>query len=467
MRRRDRVQHRRDGRWQAARVSARAAALFLAAALVASGTVSCAGPKKLTEQSEKALAQGEVDRAYEKAVAALKKAPDSERARDALSAAANEKMGSMKERVRAVAAAGDTLAAARYCLDAGSFRRELAEYRVVPDPDPVYDREAAELRHVAARNLARDAREALNAGRPRDAYRGVEAALEMEAAYPGLDGLRSQAYEQSLHHIAILPVSNMTEAGGLGKELTDLLYRELPGRLRAPNFPFTEFIPREAVFSRISISEANSMDRRTALEIGRDLKADLVVRGRVYALTTESNNDSWHGTVYRKFAERDSSGKSVERYEEVPLDVVSRTRHVTIRFEYEVSSTDDGAVLATKEQNVTGVARVAFSSYRAKGECKDYVLVPPEMRRKDSRGTETREREWREHFGSWDLPAFLDTTRNPSRRTYRSSMRGEFHADTQARPVILAELPPTEELALVALRDAWGPVSQTLRDLER
>ena len=466
MRRRDRAASGRDF-GTAARASVRAAALFVAAALVALGPLSCAGSKKLTEQSEKALAQGEVDRAYGKARSALRKDPENERARDALRSAAERKAAGMKERVRAVATATDTVAAARYCLDLDAFRRELAEYRVMPTADPAFDREASTLRHAAARTLVRRADEAMDAGSPRTAHRDLEAARELEAAYPDLDRRLREAYAQALHRIAILPVANQTEAGGLGRELTDQLYRELPGRIREPDFPFTMFLPRSEIHAKVTLAQAEDMGTQEAVDIGRELDADLIVRGRVYALSTEANNDSWHGTVFRRIAERDSSGRNVERYVEVPLDIVGRTRRVSVRYEIEVRGTRDGAVVAVHDETVGAVARVVHTSYRAEGDCKDYVLVSPVMRRSDSRGAEARERDWRAHCGSWELPAFLESARKESRRSYASSMRGEFFVDTQARPVYLAELPPMEELAAAALREAWSPVSRALRDVER
>src|SRR5512144_673156 len=139
MARRDRAVAGTDSRKRAVRSSIRTAS-FCLLLVAAAGAASCAGPKKLTEQSEKALAEGEVERAYEKARSALKKAPDNERARQALAAAAERKMDAMKERVRAVAGARDTVAAGGYCLDIDSFRREIAEYRVSPRPDPAFDR---------------------------------------------------------------------------------------------------------------------------------------------------------------------------------------------------------------------------------------------------------------------------------------------------------------------------------------
>jgi TolB-like protein len=467
MRRRDGATTGRELGRKAVRMSVRAASLCLALGVAAAFAVSCAGPKKLTEQSEKALAEGEVDRAYEKARSALNKAPDNERARRALAAAAQRKIGAMKERVRAVAGARDTVAAAGYCLGVDDFRREIAEYRVAPKPDPGFDREAARIRHAAARRLVGNADEELGAGNARAAYQDLERARDFEGAYPGLDPRLHEAYAQAIHRIAILPFQNQTEARGLGKDLTDIIHREVTGGLNKRHFPFSVIIPREEVYARVSLAEAENLDRGEAVELGRELDADYVVRGRVYGLTSETSTDSWHPTVYRRHTEKDSDGRSVERYDEARMDVIGRMRRVTVHCDFEVRSTRDGSIVAENSDGTRAVARVIYTGYRAEGDPDDYLLMPPTMKKSDPRAAEARERDWKGHCGSWDLSDLLERAKKEPRRSYRSSNRSEFYSDTETKPVFLTDLPPADDLAMVALRDAWKPVLEAIRRVER
>jgi hypothetical protein len=437
--------------------------LGLAAAL----TLSCAGPKKLTRQSEEALAEGEVQRAYEKARAALKKAPDSERARRALAAAAERKLGSMKERVRAVAGARDSVAAAGYCLEIDEFRREIAEFRVAPAPDAGFDREAAQIRHAAARSLVANAEEQLAAGHARFAHQDLTRARDFESAYPRLDERIREAYAQAVHRIAILPFQNQTEARGLGTDLTDAIHQEVSRGLNPRNFPYTVILPRREIRARVTLAEAEELDRSAALDLGRDLDADYVVRGRIYGLSSETTSDAWHPTVYYRHTERDSGGRSRERYDETPLEVVGLMRRVTVRCEFEIRSTRDGAVVAQHEEAMRATARVIHTGRRPEGDPDDYVLASPGLRRSDSGAAEARERDWKSHCGSWSLPELLERARKEPSRPYRPSMRSEFHSDTERKPVFLSELPPVDDLAMVALRDAWKPLLTAIRDVER
>jgi hypothetical protein len=449
----------------AVRTSVRTAVVLLAALALA--LPSCAGPKRLTEQSEKALARGEVDRAYEKARAARKKAPESERARDALAAAGARKLDTLKERVRAYAAASDTLEAARATLDVDAFRRELAGLQVVPAEDHAYDDEAAGFRHAAVRGLVARADDAMDRGRPRDAYHGLEIAREMEPDFPDLDERLHDAYGQALHRIAILPVENQTDADRLGRDVTDLLYREATDRIRQRNFPFTVILPREDVFSQVSVAQAEHMDRADAMAIGRALDADLVVRGRVFGLTSESTSNTWQSSVYRRIAARDTSGRAVDRFDEIPIEVTGRTRHVALRFEFEIRETRHGSIVASHVDDASAAARTVYSTVRADGDCDDYLLCSPPLRRTSSRDADARERAWKEHCGSWELSAFLESARRGTRRAYQSSMRSEFLGDTQARPVFLGDLPPVDDMAAVAVQGVWEPVVDSIRRVER
>jgi TolB-like protein len=467
MKRRDRANAAGNSGRMAGRTAVRTALLLTVLGAAAVLAASCAGPKKLTEQSEKALAEGEVDRAYEKARSALRKAPDNERARRALGAAAERKMTAMKGRVRAVAGARDTVAAAGYCLDIDEFRREIAEYSVAPKPDPAFDREGAAIRHAAARRLVADAEDALAGGNARGAYGNVERARQLESAYPGLDRLRDEAYAQAIHRIAIIPFENQTEVRGLGTELTDEIHREVTGGLNRRNFPFTLVLPREDVYARVSLAEAENLDRREAVELGRDLDADYIVRGRVYGLTSETTTDSWHPTVYHRHREKDEGGREVDRYSEARMSVTGRMRRVTVHCDFEVRSTRDGSLIAEHSDAMRAAARVIYTDFRGEGDPDDYTLAPPGMRKSNPRDVESRERDWKGHCGTWELPALLERAKREPKRSYRSSIRKEFYADTESRPVFLTDLPPADDLAFVALKDAWKPVLETLRRVER
>src|SRR2546422_10190094 len=89
--------------------------LFVGPMIAAWVVLSCAGPNKLAQQSEKAYSQGEVEKAYQKAAHALRKDPENRRARTAMAQAAAKIMEERKAEILGIAAR-DTVGAARRSL---------------------------------------------------------------------------------------------------------------------------------------------------------------------------------------------------------------------------------------------------------------------------------------------------------------------------------------------------------------
>jgi hypothetical protein len=138
-----------------------------------------------------------------------------------------------------------------------------------------------------------------------------------------------------------------------------------------------------------------------------------------------------------------------------------------VHCDFEVLSTRDGSLVAEHTDAMRAAARVIYTDFRGDGDPDEYSLVPPDMKKSDPHAVESRERDWKGHCGSWELSALLERAKKEPKRSYRSSIRKEFYADTESRPVFLADLPPAEDLAMVALRDAWKPVLEAVRRAER
>src|SRR5947209_4046373 len=134
--------------------------LYAVLVVASSLTLSCAGPNKLAQQSEKAYSQGDLEKAYQKAAHALRKEPENRRARAAMTQAAARLMGEREAEIRGMAAR-DTVAAANRSLALDTFRAELVEYRIVLPPDPDFDRDEAAIRTGAAGMVYADAVDAL------------------------------------------------------------------------------------------------------------------------------------------------------------------------------------------------------------------------------------------------------------------------------------------------------------------
>src|SRR5258705_12851707 len=101
--------------------------------IAASFALSCAGPNKLAQQSEKAYGEGDLEKAYQKAARALRKEPENRRARAAMTQTAARLMAERQTEIRGMAAQ-DTGAGAKRCLALEKFRDEPMAYRIALTP---------------------------------------------------------------------------------------------------------------------------------------------------------------------------------------------------------------------------------------------------------------------------------------------------------------------------------------------
>jgi len=158
------------------------AGLILGLMVTALFALSCAGPNKLAQQSEKAYSKGEVEKAYQKAARALRKEPENRRARAAMTQAAGQLMQEREVEIRGLAAR-DTVAAAKRSLALDTFRDELLQYRIVLPPDPDFDRDEGAIRRSAASITYLEATADLEDGSPKHAYDGFQLSHEFEPRY--------------------------------------------------------------------------------------------------------------------------------------------------------------------------------------------------------------------------------------------------------------------------------------------
>ncbi len=435
--------------------------------LLALFVTSCAGPAQLARMSERELRAGHLRKAYELARRGVDKDPASEPARRAMIAVATQLVDDWKRRILDVAGA-DTVAAARHGLELGDFRAELSRYRIEVPPDPGFaDRERL-IRDAAAGIEYRGGGEALAARRPKEAWARFLACAEFVAGYRDVQQRIRTAHDQAITRVAILPFANETDVPNLSKSLADAIYGQVARRLDGQDFEFTELVDRDEVYASMTVKELENLPRDGAFRIGNGVEADRIMVGRFHGMRASSTFQSFDHVIYHKVVERDTLGKTHERYMETRFAAVSRERVVTVHYDLEVLDTRTRAVIASCSEPLEAVAHVVWTDFRADGDCDDYCLVPPDLKKSDPERASTVETRWKECCGDWKLPDLLERARQERRRAhYQSSYRGDFARDTRGHPVLLGELPSEDDLAYLALAETWRPVFATLRELDR
>lgn len=440
---------------------------LLAGLVVAAlSALSCAGPNKLAQQSEKAYGEGDLEKAYQKAARALRKEPENRRARTAMTQAASRLRDEREAEIRGMAAQ-DTIAAAKRCLAMDSFRAELLEYRVVLDPHPDFDRDEAQIRAGAAGQIYRQAVDDLESGSPKRAYDEFQTAKQFQPRYQDVARRIDQAYDEALPRVAFLPFTNETDLPELSKEFSDRAYAEIARRIVNNGFRFTALAPRERVYQSVPMAAMDHIGPRKAARIGRDLGVDRVIVGRFYGLRTKTNLSAYPQVIFYKTVEKDDKGVSQDRYAERTMIVLNRDRDLTVGYEYSIVDVQDGAAIAGNTGTLHAAAHAILASATVGGGDPDnYYLVSPDIEQRDPDRAKHMRAEWRERCGDWKLSEIIARSRRES-HGYESRYQDDWVLRSDGVAVFLGELPSESELVKYAYGQVWEPLARTLKDVDQ
>ena len=432
--------------------------------LLTAFATSCAGPAKLARESERALQQGDLPRAYELARRGVDKDPENGAARSAMTAAATQIIDQSKARILETART-DTIAAARMALEMRDDRAEMARYQLVIPADPGYfARENVIIDGAAAIEYGRG-EQSLQAKRPKQAYGHYRSAMSFVASYRDVQEKLRASREAAMTRVALLPVEDDVHMPGISRAMTDALYRSLAGRIKDEGLQFTELISPDEVYATMTVKELQDLSPEARWRVASGVEAARVVWGRVHGLRSTTNTFSFQYPIYRRITEQDTAGRPITRWQVKHFDAVARERHITVDWDVEVLDTRSRAALASRKESFQTVARVAWTDFRADGSCDDYRLIPAGQEEAEE-GRKVRER-WAECFGTWTLPEMLEQARSDRRRSlYQTRYRDEFRRDSRKHPVLCGELPGEDDMAAIALDEAWRPVLATLKTLD-
>jgi|GEM_PF-2345243 len=429
--------------------------------------ISCAGPNKLAQQSEKAYGEGDLEKAYQKAARALRKEPENRRARAAMTQAAARLMAERQTEIRGLAAQ-DTVVGAKRCLALDGFREELMGYRIVLPRDADFDRDEAAILAGAARIVYAQAVEDLEGGAPKHAYDEFQAVKEFQPRYRDVNHRIDQAMDEALPRIAFLPFANETDLAVLSKVFTDRAYAEVGRRVVSSGFRFTALAPLQQVYEAVPMSMMDHVTPRKAARIGRQLGVDRVIVGRFYGLRTTTNTGAFTQPIYKKEVDKDDKGETRERYVEKTMIVLTRDRECSVGFEYSIVDVQDAAVIMGNSGTLQASAHAIYTSAPLLGgDEDDYCLVPPDMEKQDPDRAKRIHSEWTDHCGDWKLNELIQRSRKERVRGYESRYNEDWVLRANGRAFFLGDVPSEGELVQLGFGQVWEPLTRTLRDLDQ
>ena len=426
--------------------------------------MGCAGPSKLAQRSEAKLAGGETGRAFELAVRALDKEPGNARARAAATAAGNSMARDREQRIHALAQS-DSLAAAESVLELAAFRLNANHYAAIT-VDPAWAREEQALRRTAALTCYRRGSVDLESHRPKRAWLHFADARRFVPDFREAAKEADRARVQALDRVAVIPFATVSASARLGREVAAQWRDALARGLMPPDAHFTRLLGSAAVEQQMKVSQQGHLSREEAIRLGRKAGAERVVWGSIGEVESHTQLHLFRNTIAHHVVAQDPGGVTVARWEEVPVDMISRVRTVTVDVDYEVIATTGGTTLAHQHAQRSASARVVWTTYVPEGDLGSYALVSDPVRATDPERATDVEGRWKEACGeSATLRQVLDAIR---------AVRHTDHYDRGALPrfmtgaafVFLKDLPPANDLAFAALSGGWEPLRADLQRLD-
>ena len=432
----------------------------LAALLVLAG---CAGPSKLTQQSQQKLAAGDAWRAWQLATHALDKQPGNPSARDAATAAGAAIAQDWERRIHALADV-DSLQAADQVLEFTEFRANAARYATIP-VGADWPADEHRLRATAARICYKRGAEAMDSRHPKRAWESFTQAEHYLTGYRDASLRAQRAMDQAMTRVAILPLRTSDDLASVGAQVASDWSDDLTQHF-VPNARFTRIVPASALASVMTVSQLRDLSRDDAVRLGRKAGAQRIVLASIRGVKSENHLNVFSESIARRIVDRDHDGHETERWVAVPFEVVARVRDVTVGVDYELVSTRDGASLAHRQYDRTTEARVVWTSYRPEGDLSAYSLVSASVRSADPDRAKRIENHWQEVCGTaTTLQQVLEASRSShGEGHYQREALGRFIAG--ASFVFLTDLPPTNDLAYAALTKGCGPLRDDLARLD-
>ena len=420
---------------------------LLAIALIA----GCAGPSKLTRQSEERLARGEAWKAWTLATRALDKAPGNHEAKAAATAAARAIAEDWQRKIRGLAEA-DSLAAAEEALEFASFRTGALRYTTVP-VGTVWAREEQALRFHGARTHYEQGLADLGTGRPKRAYLHFSDVRRFARDYRDVAAMMDRALERATTRLAFVPLRVTSGPAAMGRDVSASWRGDVVERMGAPGDHFTHVQPIEDIERLLTLPDLGRVSREEAVRVGRRAGADRVVWGTIGETDSKTSIHFYTDAIWRRVVERDGDGHDHTRWVPVPIEVIARVRHVTVDLEYEIIATKSGATLARRRDPCALSARAVWTTYVPEGGIEAYALVSDPTRSADPDHAKAVEARWKAVVGEGTtLGQVLEAKRSSRGWQDRREVLGRYIAG--AAFVLLQDLPSAQDLAYAALARA-------------
>jgi hypothetical protein len=303
------------------------------------------------------------------------------------------------------------------------------------------------------------------AHRPKAAFAHFHEIEHFVSNYKDAVQQADRTYQQALTDVAVLPFASGSDPG-FGTEVSQRWRDALAKDMAPPQAQFTRIMGADAITSRMSVAQLGRLSREDAVKLGRKAGAERVVWGSLGNVKSETQLQFFRDVVAHKVVQKDDQGHDIVRWVDVPIEVVSRVRDVSVDVDYEVIATVDGTSLSHEHGPRSSRARVVWTSFVPDGDVSSYALVSEAVRTQNPDRAKDVETRWKNVCGDATTLQQVLSARRESHgdQGYDRGTIGRFVTGTAF--VFMQELPPAHDLALAALCNGWQPLEKELTRLD-
>lgn len=271
---------------------------------------------------------------------------------------------------------------ARLLLDEEKFRESEAKFAEIKRIDPGFEGIDEYMKVSRSEPLYRKGRELMDAGFFRQAYHSFNEIITKQGIYKDSRDLRDEALLKAQLTIAIGKIDNRTRT----RNAELLVESSINSALSNLNNPFVKIVDIKNTQQFID-QQAQSTTLGSDIKVGQILAVKAILNGSVIRFDmvdgrTEATTKRGYIKEIVTYKDKAGEEKKDTKYHKVSYTETTRSNSASISIQYQLSSTETGAVLVSDAINTSRTDEIHFATFN--GNTKNLVPGHWEYSDKDS-----------------------------------------------------------------------------------
>lgn len=253
---------------------------------------------------------------------------------------------------------------ARILLDEEKFRESEAKFAEIKKIDPSFQGIDEHMKVARAEPIYREGLQFLESGFYRKAYNNFNNIITNHGVYKDSRDLRDDALSKALITISIGQIENRTRH----QDANLLVESSVNASLNDLKNPFIQIVDTRRTDQFID-QQVRAISRGTEMQVGQILAAKAILSGAVLRFSRgegSSTTKEKRGYIREVVTVKDKESgqeRKENRYHKVTYTEVFSSNNMNISFQYQLSSTETGAVLVSDALNLSQSDRVNYATF--------------------------------------------------------------------------------------------------------